>query len=110
MTKRNSRAKKQLPVPSSEGNLTHKVTRSSCPTFAIPLYPEAMSAFRFIQTCSPNRAKEAPTGNGWLHEVKFDGYCVQSHKVGARVMIYNRNGHDFTERFPSVVWSVLSAA
>jgi hypothetical protein len=27
---------------------------------------------------------------------------VQVHKVGSRVVIYSRNGHDFTERFPSI--------
>ena len=43
-----------------------------------------------------------PAGDGWLHEVKFDGYRVQVHKVGSRVVIYSRNGHDFTERFPSI--------
>jgi bifunctional non-homologous end joining protein LigD len=26
---------------------------------------------------------------------------VQAHKVGSRVVIYNRKGHDFTERFAS---------
>jgi len=36
-----------------------------------------------------------------LHEVKFDGYNVQVRKVGSRVVIYSRNGHDFTERFSS---------
>ena len=43
-----------------------------------------------------------PAGDGWLHEVKFDGYRIQAHKVGSRVAIYSRNGHDFTERFPSI--------
>ena len=43
-----------------------------------------------------------PGGDAWLHEVKFDGYRVQVHKVGSRVVIYSRNGHDFTERFPSI--------
>src|SRR5262249_15435441 len=33
---------------------------------------------------------------------KFDGYRVQVHKVGSRVVLYSRNGHDFTERFPSI--------
>ena len=61
-----------------------------------------MSAFRFIPPCSPIRAKEVPAGNGWLHEVKFDGYRVQAHKVGSRVIMYSRNGHDFTERFRSI--------
>jgi bifunctional non-homologous end joining protein LigD len=61
-----------------------------------------VTAFRFIPPCSPIRAKEVPAGDGWVHEVKFDGYRVQVHKVGSRVVIYSRNGHDFTERFPSV--------
>ena len=43
-----------------------------------------------------------PVGDGWVHEVKFDGYRVQAHKVGARVIVFSRNGHDFTERFPSI--------
>jgi bifunctional non-homologous end joining protein LigD len=61
-----------------------------------------VTAFRFIPPCSPIRAKEVPAGDGWLHEVKFDGYRAQVHKVGSRVVIYSRNGHDFTERFPSI--------
>jgi len=34
--------------------------------------------------------------------VKFDGCRVQAHKVSSWVVIYSRNGHDFTERFPSI--------
>jgi bifunctional non-homologous end joining protein LigD len=40
-----------------------------------------------------------PTGDGWVHEVKFDGYRVQAHKAGSRVLVFSRNGHDFTDRF-----------
>jgi len=58
-------------------------------------------AFRFIQPCSLT-AKNVPAGNDWVHEVKFDGYRVQAHKVGSRVILFSRNGHHFTERFPSV--------
>src|SRR5262249_36272112 len=29
-------------------------------------------------------------------------YRVQAHKVGSRVIVFSRNGHDFTERFPSI--------
>jgi len=68
----------------------------------MPLHHEAVSEFRFIQPCSPIRAKAVPAGDGLLHEVKFDGYRVQAHKVGSRVVIYSRNGHNFTDRFPSV--------
>jgi bifunctional non-homologous end joining protein LigD len=68
----------------------------------MPLHPEAVTAFRFIQPCSPIPAKAVPTGDGWVHEIKFDGYRVQAHKVGSTVRLYSRNGHDFTERFPSI--------
>jgi len=44
-----------------------------------------------------------PAGVEWLHELKFDGYRVQVHKVGSRVVLFSRNGHDFSERFPSIV-------
>jgi hypothetical protein len=27
---------------------------------------------------------------------------VQAHKVGSRVIVFSRNGHDFTDRFPSI--------
>jgi len=49
----------------------------SCPAGATPLHREAVTAFRFIQPCSPIHAKEVPASGGWLHEVKFDGYRVQ---------------------------------
>ena len=61
-----------------------------------------MPEFRFIPPCSPVTAKSVPTGPEWLHEVKFDGYRVQAHKVGSRAVVYSRNRHDFTERFPSI--------
>jgi bifunctional non-homologous end joining protein LigD len=61
-----------------------------------------MSEFHFIPPCSPIRTAVVPAGDGWMHEVKFDGYRVQAHKLGSRVVLFSRNGHDFTERFPSI--------
>ena len=58
--------------------------------------------FRFIPPCSPVMAKSVPAGDGWVHEVKFDGYRVQAHKLGSRAVVFSRNGHDFTGRFPSI--------
>ena len=76
---------------------------SSLPAATVGIYNFNVTAsVRFIPPCSPIPAKAVPTGAEWLHEVKFDGYRVQVHKVGARVVIYSRNGHDFTERFPSI--------
>src|SRR5262249_22171910 len=51
----------------------------------MPPHLEAVSEFRFIQPCSPVTAKNVPTGNSWVHEVKFDGYRGQAHKIGSSV-------------------------
>ena len=61
-----------------------------------------MPEFRFIPPCSPVRASAVPAGDSWVHEVKFDGYRIQAHKLGSRVVIFSRNGYDFTERFPLI--------
>jgi ATP-dependent DNA ligase len=60
--------------------------------------------------CSSIRATAVPSGDGWMHEVKFDGYRVQVHKGWLVVTAYSHHGHNFTARFPSVVWAVMSAA
>lgn len=45
---------------------------------------------------------EAPDGDDWLHEIKFDGYrcLVALGKDGAR--FYTRNGKDWTDRFAAL--------
>ena len=63
-----------------------------------------MPAFHFIVPCIPVSAKAVPSGPDWLHEVKFDGYRVQIHKAGKDVVIFSRNGHDFTSRFADIAY------
>jgi bifunctional non-homologous end joining protein LigD len=43
-----------------------------------------------------------PTGNDWLHEVKYDGYRALV-AIGARgPKIYTRTGLDWTDKFPGI--------
>jgi bifunctional non-homologous end joining protein LigD len=60
----------------------------------------------FIEPCLPTLRKEPPSGAGWTHEVKFDGYRIQIHKDGKRVALYSKNGNDFTWRFPEIAEAV----
>ncbi|WP_166251374.1 DNA ligase D [Marinobacter salicampi] len=46
---------------------------------------------------------EAPAGNDWVHEIKFDGYRLLARLESGRVTIYTRNGKDWTDRFPDQV-------
>ena len=44
-----------------------------------------------------------PTGNDWLHEIKFDGYRALVAVAGAKVAIYTRSGLDWTDKFAPLV-------
>ncbi|MET0364068.1 MAG: DNA ligase D [Sphingobium sp.] len=40
-----------------------------------------------------------PTGNGWLHEIKFDGYRAVVAVAGDTVKVFTRSGLDWTDKF-----------
>ena len=40
-----------------------------------------------------------PTGTGWLHEIKFDGYRVQLRVQNGKVSLKTRKGLDWTAKF-----------
>ncbi|WIW90658.1 DNA ligase D (plasmid) [Sphingobium sp. V4] len=49
-----------------------------------------------------------PTGNDWLHEIKFDGYRAMVSAAGGKVRIFTRNGLDWTDKFPALVRSLVA--
>ena len=57
----------------------------------------------FIPPCQPTVAKQPPSGPGWAHELKHDGYRLQIHVRDGRVRLYTMNGADWTKRYPQIV-------
>lgn len=51
-----------------------------------------------------------PQGDGWLYEMKFDGYRILAFLEGNRVRLLTRNGKDYTSRFSDVASSLLDWA
>ena len=47
--------------------------------------------------------KTPPSGDEWLHEIKFDGYRIGCQVRGDRVTLTSRNGKDWTAAFPAIV-------
>jgi bifunctional non-homologous end joining protein LigD len=47
-------------------------------------------------------AKELPKGDGWLYEVKWDGYRAIAYVRGGEAEFVSRNDNDLTPRFPTV--------
>jgi len=50
--------------------------------------------------------KEAPAGDEWVHEVKYDGYRIMALCQKGRVRLITRRGNDWTDRFKTVAAGV----
>ena len=61
----------------------------------------------FIEPCCPMPRKEPPSGDGWLHEIKHDGYRAQAQLCGG-ARIFTRRGYDWAARMPTIA-AALSA-
>src|SRR6516162_4322393 len=48
----------------------------------------------------------APSGRGWAHEIKFDGYRVQARLDDGEVRLLTRKGLDWSEKFPNIAAAV----
>lgn len=54
---------------------------------------------KFVAPQLATLVEEAPDGEGWLFETKFDGYRMIAACDGGAVRCYTRSGKDWTEKF-----------
>jgi ATP-dependent DNA ligase len=59
-----------------------------------------------VEPCLQSPAKAPPSGPGWLHEIKHDGFRILARRNRDGVRLYTRNGCDFASRFPQIVEAV----
>ena len=62
----------------------------------------------FSVPCSPVQRSWPPTGEAWLHEVKFGGWRVHCTRPRVLRRVYTKSGNDFTRRFPAIAAAVAS--
>lgn len=92
-TKSASRRKKSAPKPSFETALK-SVPKERFPAFISPQLARASTG--------------PPSGDGWVHELKLDGYRIQiqlhpaSGSSSKRVSLLTRKGLDWTHRMPDL--------
>jgi bifunctional non-homologous end joining protein LigD len=60
----------------------------------------AMPDFVAPELCTP--VDRPPGGEGWCHEIKFDGYRVQLRIEGGEARLKTRKGLDWTEKFGAI--------
>jgi bifunctional non-homologous end joining protein LigD len=78
---------------------TSKKRRTRRDSESVPAFP--LPRFRPFQLCT--LTENIPAGANWLFEMKLDGYRAQAAISGSEVVIYTRNGHDWTRQFKVIV-------
>jgi bifunctional non-homologous end joining protein LigD len=61
---------------------------------------DSIPAFIAPQLCTP--VERPPAGEGWGHEIKFDGYRMQLRVEDGEVSLKTRKGLDWTEKFEAI--------
>jgi bifunctional non-homologous end joining protein LigD len=92
--------------PASKKKVTTAVTKAS-PAISSQIKAQISKLPRevmpkFILPQLTIQTKEAPHSEGWVHELKLDGYRIQIHINKGRVNLYTRSGLDWTHRMPAV--------
>jgi bifunctional non-homologous end joining protein LigD len=62
--------------------------------------------FGYIIPCEPAAAHKPPSGPGWIHEIKHDGYRLMARRDGASIRLLTRNGNNWSDLFPAVAAAV----
>ncbi|GAA0730262.1 DNA ligase D [Sphingomonas sp. ABOLD] len=97
---------------SGEGLKSSSASSTSAPNPAPPASGRGAKAKRtsrkgskappFQQPQLATLVDTVPTGNQWLHEIKYDGYRALIATGSGGPKIYTRSGLDWTEKFPGI--------
>src|SRR5205814_8303056 len=88
---------------SQKGGLV--VDQASAEPAAKPARPKAARRAALPKRVAPQlatAADEAPDGDNWLHELKYDGYRIRARIERGTVALLTRSGLDWTEKFPAL--------
>jgi len=102
-TGRIAKAKAASPKKNAGKDRTAKTANAAKPKAA------GKSSFPgFIPPALATLRASAPTGDRWLHEIKFDGYRLQAHIRDGKVTLLTRSNLDWTEKFGGNIVAALS--
>ena len=75
--------------------------KHACRCVSVPAQGWALSS----RVC-PSPANVPPSGPGWTHEIKHDGFRILAWKGPTGVRLITRAGNDFSSRFPFIAMAV----
>ena len=62
----------------------------------------------FVEPCLPTNGHAVPVGPQWAYEIKHDGFRFICWRVGDRMRVFSRRGHDWTEKVPRIAEALAS--
>src|SRR5215213_8149145 len=62
----------------------------------------------FIRPCQPVLSAKVPVGDGWIHELKHDGFRIVALKDGDDVRLWSRNGRNWSAEFLANTAAVMA--
>ncbi|MBK5197740.1 MAG: non-homologous end-joining DNA ligase [Methyloceanibacter sp.] len=65
--------------------------------------PRPVDRLGFIEPQLLTLTEHPPRGSDWIHEIKHDGYRCQVLLERGQARVFTRNGHDWSDRYPSIV-------
>jgi bifunctional non-homologous end joining protein LigD len=83
----------------SEGITTRRATSKSAPTTG---KARGSSPPAFIEPQLATLVDQAPDGDDWLHELKYDGYRILARLDAGKATLASRRANDWTAKFPTV--------
>ncbi|HEV7278364.1 MAG TPA: hypothetical protein VGN80_18955 [Devosiaceae bacterium] len=63
---------------------------------------------RFIEPAMPQLVDVPPSGAGWIHEIKHDGYRTQLAIGAGEARAFTRRGHDWSKEYAPIVAAASS--
>jgi ATP-dependent DNA ligase len=70
--------------------------------------PESAHPPTWIKPQLTRLVDEAPTGNHWLHEIKYDGYRIHARIDGDKIQLLTRTGLDWSHRYKRTIEALRS--
>src|SRR5215203_2766310 len=62
----------------------------------------------FIRPALPVLATKVPAGDGWIHELKHDGFRIVALKDGGEVRLWSRQGRNWSADFVAITAAVMA--
>ena len=65
--------------------------------------PKSLKASVFIAPQIPVLSAEPPTGSGWIHEIKHDGFRTLLRLDNGQAQAFTRSGLDWSDKYHRVI-------